>query len=98
MRLLSLIILRALSIFSCLLAVVAAGKLVLGAYAVFTVQKEFPDVSPLKLGGLHGEFILAPAILTALFVALTFVLWRHSSRFLIKSLPNSPLHTDALRQ
>jgi hypothetical protein len=88
MRLLTLIVLRTLSVLSCLLALMAAGKLALGAYAVFTVQKEFPDVSPIKLGGLHGEFIVAPLVLTALFAVLTFVLWRLSSRFKTKSPPN----------
>jgi hypothetical protein len=95
MRLLILIILRMLSVFSCLLAAVAAGNLALGAYAVFTAQKKFPEVSPLKLGELHGEFIGAPVALTALFAMLAFVLWRLSSRFRTKLRPNSTFDTDA---
>lgn len=92
MRLFILLALRTLSVFSCLLAFVAAGKLALGAYAIFTVQKGFSDVSPLKLGELHGKFILAPVLLTSIFAVLTFVLWRFSSRFRKRSVPNSQLN------
>lgn len=98
MRIFALIALRALSVFSGLLALVAVGKLALGAYAIFTVQGDFPDVSPLKLGALHGEFILAPVFLTAVFAILTFVLWRFSSRFRNKQVPNSQFDADASRR
>ena len=95
MRLLILIVLRMFSAFSCLLALMAAGQLAFGAYGVFTTLKEFPDLIPINLGGLYGEFIIAPAILTAFFAPLSFILWRLSSRFRSKSPANPPLNIDA---
>ena len=87
MRLLTLITLRTISLICLLLALVAAVQLAQGAYAVFMVQKEFPDVSPWKLGGLHGKLIVAPIMLTALFSAVAFGIWRFASRFRAKILP-----------
>ena len=95
MRLLILIVLRMLSVFSGLLAVIAAGQLAFGAYGVFTTLKAFPDVTPINLGGLYGEFIIAPAILTAFFAPLSFILWRLSCRFRSKSPANPLVNIDA---
>ncbi len=87
MRILTLIALRTLSVICVLLALVSAVQLAQGAYAVFMVQKEFPDVSPLKLGGLHGQLIGSPILLISLFSAIAFGLWRFASRFCTKNLP-----------
>lgn len=51
MRLTILIALRTFSISLLLIALVAVGQLIMGARALFLVQREFSDVSPLKLGG-----------------------------------------------
>lgn len=98
MRIFALIFLRWLSGFCGLLALIAVGKLAMGVYAIFTVQKEFTGVNPLRLGALHGEFILAPVFLTAVFATLTFVLWRFSSRFRSRPVPNSQFDADASRR
>lgn len=81
MKLLIFLAIRIFSVFNGLLAIAAAVKLALGAYTIFTLQKEFRDVSLLKLGELHGEFIFAPVVLTALFSVLAFLSWRFASRF-----------------
>jgi hypothetical protein len=89
LRLLKLVIFRAFSLNCWLYALLESVKLVLGARAVFMVQREFPDVSPLKLGGLHGEMIFAPFLLAAFSAALGFVVWRWSSRFTAKNQSNN---------
>jgi hypothetical protein len=81
MRLTVLIALRTCSIILFLIALLAAVKLATGVHAIFVVQQEFPDVSLLKLGALHGEFIDAPFLLAAVFTAAAVVAWRVSRRF-----------------
>jgi hypothetical protein len=81
MRLTVLIALRTFSITLILIALLVAAKLAMGTHAIFLVQQAFPDVSLLKLGRLHGEFIFAPFLLAAFFTAAGVVAWRVSRRF-----------------
>jgi hypothetical protein len=80
MRLAALFILRMLSVLSGLLALFAAGKCALGAYAVFTVQKEFPNASYRTFGEIHGQFIDAPLLIAIFFALMAFVCWHYARR------------------